>query len=108
VLGQGGVLQQVGTPAELLARPANAFVRSFLSSEPRLALLSLVPVTALPVHPLADADLTALPEVTVDMTALGLLDVAVTHPAQAAVLVDATGARRGVVRVADLVGVTAA
>lgn len=41
VFGEGGVLQQYATPAQLLAEPANAFVASFLGAERGLKRLSL-------------------------------------------------------------------
>lgn len=44
VLNGGGVLEQFAAPDELLARPANEFVESFLGSERRLKRLSLVTV----------------------------------------------------------------
>jgi osmoprotectant transport system ATP-binding protein len=44
LLNVGGVLEQYGTPDELLANPANAFVRAFMGSEPGLKRLSLIEV----------------------------------------------------------------
>jgi osmoprotectant transport system ATP-binding protein len=44
LLNVGGVLEQYGTPDQLLAAPANAFVRAFMGSEPGLKRLSLITV----------------------------------------------------------------
>jgi osmoprotectant transport system ATP-binding protein len=44
ILAEGGVLQQYETPANVLARPANAFVEDFLGEERGLKRLSLIPV----------------------------------------------------------------
>ncbi|CAN5873672.1 ATP-binding cassette domain-containing protein [soil metagenome] len=44
VLNVGGVLEQFATPDDLLAKPANGFVESFLGSERSLKRLSLVQV----------------------------------------------------------------
>ena len=53
LLSTGGVIEQVGHPAEVFASPANDFVRSFLGRDPALRRLSVLPVSA--------AVLTALP-----------------------------------------------
>ncbi len=47
VLNVGGILEQFAAPDDLLARPANGFVESFLGSERSLKRLSLVSVGAL-------------------------------------------------------------
>lgn len=44
LLNVGGVLEQYGSPEELLARPANEFVERFLGRERGLKRLSLIPV----------------------------------------------------------------
>ncbi|CAN5845871.1 ABC transporter ATP-binding protein [soil metagenome] len=44
ILAEGGVLQQLDTPVEILARPANAFVEEFLGAERELRRLALIPV----------------------------------------------------------------
>jgi osmoprotectant transport system ATP-binding protein len=51
ILSQGGVLQQYDTPAEILASPANDFVRSFLGPERGLKRLALIPVSELSADP---------------------------------------------------------
>jgi osmoprotectant transport system ATP-binding protein len=44
ILGVGGVLQQFGTPSELLQSPANPFVESFLGRERALRRMALLTV----------------------------------------------------------------
>jgi osmoprotectant transport system ATP-binding protein len=51
ILNVGGVLEQYGTPGDVLAEPANDFVTSFLGSERGLKRLSLVPVSAVQLDP---------------------------------------------------------
>ena len=46
VLNVGGVLEQYGPPADVLAEPANDFVVDFLGAERGLKRLSLVPVSS--------------------------------------------------------------
>ncbi len=57
ILNVGGVLEQYGPPAEVLAEPANAFVEEFLGAERGLKRLALIPVTDvdLPRGPVVDA-----------------------------------------------------
>ncbi len=45
ILAEGGVLQQLDSPTEILARPANAFVEEFLGAERELRRLALIPVS---------------------------------------------------------------
>jgi osmoprotectant transport system ATP-binding protein len=45
------VLEQEGAPADVLADPANDFVRAFLGAERGLKRLSLLPVSSAPVAP---------------------------------------------------------
>ena len=51
LLQAGGRLAQVGTPAELLARPASDFVASFLGGDRTLRRLALVPLRDLTLAP---------------------------------------------------------
>jgi osmoprotectant transport system ATP-binding protein len=55
VLREGGRVAQVGTPDELLAKPADAFVESFLGGDRTLRRLALRTVAELPLITLADA-----------------------------------------------------
>jgi osmoprotectant transport system ATP-binding protein len=45
VMNVGGIVEQVAAPAELLARPANAFVERFVGSQRGLRRLSLIPLS---------------------------------------------------------------
>jgi osmoprotectant transport system ATP-binding protein len=56
VLTEGAHIQQLATPGELLARPANEFVADFLGHDRGLKLLSLVPATEVPVDPVHAVD----------------------------------------------------
>ena len=73
VLGDGGALQQVATPTEMLMAPANAFVADFLGADRRLTLFGLVAAGSVPMRPLTDvpSDVSAaeLPHVPVASTA---------------------------------------
>src|SRR4051794_22876536 len=51
ILNVGGVLEQEGPPADVLAEPANDFVRAFLGAERGLKRLSLLPVSSAPIAP---------------------------------------------------------
>jgi len=51
VLNVGGVLEQYGPPAEVLAEPANDFVVQFLGAERGLKRLSLIPVSSAALDP---------------------------------------------------------
>ena len=45
ILNTGGVLEQYGTPSELLASPANQFVSDFLGKDRGIKRLSLIPLS---------------------------------------------------------------
>lgn len=47
ILNQGGVLEQVGSPREILSRPANRFVEEFIGAERNLQQLALRKVAGL-------------------------------------------------------------
>jgi len=53
VLTVGAHIEQLATPAELLAWPANDFVADFLGRDRGLKLLSLLPASAVPVDPVS-------------------------------------------------------
>ena len=55
VLREGGVLAQIGTPDELLANPADAFVEEFLGGDRTLRRLALLRVDSLPLLSLEQA-----------------------------------------------------
>ncbi len=52
ILRDGGVLAQLGTPRQLLARPADDFVDSFLGADRTVRLLSVTGARDVPCHPL--------------------------------------------------------
>ncbi len=119
VLGLGAAIEQYAPPAEMLARPANAFVADFLGNDRGLKLLSLVPALEVATDPerstsgwtlalddqgrpttwdSADGD-APVPAATVgpDGSARSLLDAAVSAPSRAAVRVDDRGGFVGLV-----------
>jgi osmoprotectant transport system ATP-binding protein len=51
ILAVGGVLEQFGTPEELLRRPANEFVEQFLGRERGLKRMALLKVADVPLSP---------------------------------------------------------
>jgi osmoprotectant transport system ATP-binding protein len=123
VLSTGARVEQLASPAEMLARPANEFVADFLGHDRGLKLLSLVPATDVTVDALADAERINGWRLVVDdqrhpvgwmnghagppvpVTGIGprdsarnLLDAAVSAPSGCAVRVDDDGEVVGVVR----------
>ncbi|PQA78140.1 ABC transporter ATP-binding protein [Rhodoferax sp. TS-BS-61-7] len=100
VLLRQGRVEQVGTPLELLATPANDFVADFLGRADRgLKLLSLRPIAPL-MQPLTD------PEPVAQINDTATVREALSHMAAQAVsalrVVDAAGQTLGQVRAADL------
>jgi osmoprotectant transport system ATP-binding protein len=82
VLNVGGVLEQVATPAELLARPANDFVAAFVGGQRGVRLLSLIKVTDVELSSCASND--SHPTVAHDATLLDALQAIVRAGAEAA------------------------
>ncbi len=119
VLSTGATIEQLSTPHEMLARPANPFVANFLGQDRGLKLLSLVPADEVRVEEgttsngwkleLDDEGRPAswlgpdgeepVPAVCVGPgeSARGLLDAAVSAPSRAAVRTDADGRLVGIV-----------
>ena len=62
ILAVGGVLEQYGTPEELLRRPANEFVERFLGRERGLKRMALLKVRDVPLSPGAVVAAEASPE----------------------------------------------
>jgi osmoprotectant transport system ATP-binding protein len=62
ILAVGGVLEQYGTPEELLRRPANEFVERFLGRERGLKRMALLKVRDVPLSPGAAVAAEASPE----------------------------------------------
>jgi osmoprotectant transport system ATP-binding protein len=82
VLNVGGILEQYAPPAEILARPANDFVASFLGERRGIRRLSLLKVSDVDVEPGPAPD--AAPAISSDTTLLDALQAilrAGTHEA---------------------------
>jgi len=58
VLSQGGVLEQFATPAEILSKPANAFVTEFIGSDRSIKLLSVTEIDMARLKPTSSVDFT--------------------------------------------------
>jgi osmoprotectant transport system ATP-binding protein len=56
VLSQGGVLEQYATPAELLSKPANAFVTAFIGSDRGVKRLSVTEIDTSRLAPVSAVD----------------------------------------------------
>ncbi len=80
ILNVGGVLEQFGTPEELLRRPANEFVERFLGRERGLKRMALLKVADVPLSPGAVVPADATPEAAKEVMArfgvdwVGVLD----------------------------------
>lgn len=51
ILNVGGVLEQIGSPEDILREPANDFVAEFLGTDRGLKRLSLIPISAVDLDP---------------------------------------------------------
>ncbi len=87
VLNVGGVVEQVATPLDLLASPADAFVASFVGADRGMRRLGLIRVGDIDLPP-ANGD--GLPTVSPDATLLEALQV-VLRAGGGAAAVDGTG-----------------
>jgi osmoprotectant transport system ATP-binding protein len=80
ILNVGGVLEQYGTPEELLRRPANEFVERFLGRERGLKRMALLKVADVPLSPGAVVPVDATPQAAKEVMArfgvdwIGVLD----------------------------------
>lgn len=98
LLDQGRVVQ-IGTPLDLLSRPATPFVVDFVGrSDIGIKRLSLLPARGL-ARPEAPCTGPTLPE---DMSLREALSAMATHGTAVANVVDRTGAHAGVLHVADI------
>jgi osmoprotectant transport system ATP-binding protein len=80
ILNVGGVLEQYGTPEELLRRPSNEFVERFLGHERGLKRMALLKVADVPLSPGAVVPVDATPQAAKEVMArfgvdwIGVLD----------------------------------
>jgi osmoprotectant transport system ATP-binding protein len=109
VLNVGGRLEQTDPPADLLARPANDFVRAFLGRDRELKRLGLIPLTSVPFAPFAGEAPGTAPDIEVDLhdSARSALDAMLAAGVTEAAVRD-EGRIAGVVRLADLAALRAA
>lgn len=97
ILNVGGVLEQVGRPADVLKDPATPFVAEFLGDERGLKRLALVTVSELPLVDGAVVDVTAgAAEARDAMARFGTTWFAVTQDGRLLGSVDASALRDGV------------
>jgi len=101
ILREGGVLAQYGTPAELLARPADEFVSRFLGADRGLKLLSLRRLDELELSPL---DGVAAPVAAGSTTLRDALSQMIAAGSRSLVVVAPDGTPRGVVTLDALAG----
>jgi osmoprotectant transport system ATP-binding protein len=101
ILREGGVLAQYGTPAELLAHPADEFVVRFLGADRGLKLLSLRRLDELDLAPL---DGVAAPVASGSTTLRDALSLMITAESRSLVVVAADGTPRGLVTLDTLAG----
>jgi osmoprotectant transport system ATP-binding protein len=104
VLSEGGKLQQFAPPAELLATPANDFVREFVGGDRGIKLLAVTPI---PREQLRPADGAEAPSVAADSTLQEALAVMLREGSNR-VVVRSNGTPVGVLTVDDIVSALAA
>jgi osmoprotectant transport system ATP-binding protein len=100
VLSEGGKLQQFAPPAELLATPANDFVREFVGGDRGIKLLAVTPIARERLRPADSSD--AAPVVAVDATLQEALAVMLREGSNR-VVVQSNGTPQGVLTVDDIV-----
>jgi osmoprotectant transport system ATP-binding protein len=104
ILNVGGVLEQYGTPEELLRAPASPFVEGFLGRDRALKRLSLLRVSDLPPSLLLPAAGANGAVVSADATLRDALDTLLGSPGGRARVLDGDGAEVGVVTVESISG----
>jgi osmoprotectant transport system ATP-binding protein len=93
-------LEQTDAPVDLLARPANDFVRAFLGRDPELRRLGLIPLASIP-FPREPPDRPLVVQVAYDADARSALDAMLAAGVTEAAVID-DGRAVGVVRLGDL------
>jgi osmoprotectant transport system ATP-binding protein len=97
VLREGGYLEQYGTPAEILGRPATDFVADFVGADRGLKRLMVTPISVEHLEPPApEADLRGAPSVPVTATLKDALSVMLLHDQGWVAVLDETGHALGV------------
>lgn len=101
VFQNGGVVAQYSVPTELLARPVNDFVETFLGNDRALRRLSLLTVTTARLEP---STVTDRPKLQVDATISlrSALDSLLSHSSERAEVIDLDGTALGVVTIAAI------
>ncbi|HEY2332085.1 MAG TPA: ABC transporter ATP-binding protein [Acidimicrobiales bacterium] len=106
LLNVGGVLEQFGSPDELLRSPAGPFVERFLGRERSLRRLALLTAGAAPLEPVDPGDsgveLDGLPVVGARAPLREVLDALVTNPGDRVAVVDGDGRPLGTITMAGL------
>jgi osmoprotectant transport system ATP-binding protein len=108
VLSNGGKLEQYATPAELLARPANDFVREFVGADRGIKRLSVTPVPRESLAPLSTVDGVAGPSVPASATLREALAVLLDGGTGHVVVRDEAGTALGVLTPTDIARIGAA
>jgi osmoprotectant transport system ATP-binding protein len=104
VLSEGGRLQQFAPPAELLAAPANDFVREFVGGDRGIKLLAVTPIPRERLRPADTPD--AAPAVAADATLQEALAVMLREGSNRVVVLS-NGTPEGVLTVDDIVATLA-
>lgn len=102
VLRPGGTLAQFGTPADVLANPADDFVSDFLGGDRSLRLLSLALVASRTLRPLPADGIGDRPTVYGNDSVRAALERALAHPSRSVIVIDDTATPLGLLRLDDL------
>ncbi len=97
----GGVVAQYAVPTELLARPSNDFVETFLGGDRTLRRLSLLTVTTARLGPPSSAGGTDL-QIDASISLRSALDALLSNSVDSAEVVDLDGVTLGVITVAAI------
>ena len=104
VLSEGGRLQQFAPPAELLAAPANDFVREFVGGDRGIKLLAVTPIPREKLRPTEGA---AAPSVAAEATLQEALAV-MLREGSSRVVVQSNGTPAGLLTIDDIVAALSA
>ena len=100
IFRQGGILEQFGTPAELLGSPATEFVADFVGGQRGLRRLSVTPIDARELEPAGQV--TDGPEVPVSGNLQDAMAALLTDDTGHVRVVDSTGQTLGILTVAGV------